>query len=360
MSKQQNPITLGKTGLDLLPTIQTFTPAYGRIADSGLFKGVALNTDVAMWKIEQQENARMTKLTSYHERDATRVGAVKEKWVTVGALSLKKTGSVKVEDLRNRYFGGAFDLTATSVQDKIIERTRAMYNTYSQEKEWLLLTTSQGKTKDLSGNIITDLFAETGTTQSTLTIDASPSSTTLISGLQTLSNMISNLNGWYGVVGGIEVVVAEDVFNAIETHPEFVTAAQLAFTGMGSAAMNNPLFLGQASTPEYTRYGNYRVLRWQNLVITTYPQTFRTLNDQNLTAVPNGKGWTIARGVDECYELGFVPAPYFSTIGREGQEIYARSTGVVDDTHIDITIESHLMPMMKRPELSIDLTFTLT
>ena len=52
-------------------------------------------------------------------------------------------------------------------------------------------------------------------------------------------------------------------------------------------------------------------------------------------------------------------APHFSQLNGVGQKVYARTTGIVDDTHLDFTIESHMIPMLKRPELSIDVTFTL-
>ena len=74
---------------------------------------------------------------------------------------------------------------------------------------------------------------------------------------------------------------------------------------------------------------------------------------------PANGGDLLARGATNAYEVAYSPAPYFSQMDGVGQKVYARTTGVVDDTHLDFTIESHLIPMLKRPELSIDVTFTL-
>ena len=77
----RNPINLN-TSIDLLPTIQELQPAYGRFADSGLFKEYGIKTNAVIYSVEQQENARMTKLTSRTERDAVKVSRGKSKQVT--------------------------------------------------------------------------------------------------------------------------------------------------------------------------------------------------------------------------------------------------------------------------------------
>lgn len=360
MTNVANPITFGKTGIDLLPVIEKIQPVYGRIAKSGLFEERGSTTNVSIFEIVEQTQSKMTKLTSRTERDAVAVSRGVTKFVTVAGKTVKKTGGVHVEDFANLNTGSVFNLKNETVQSLLAKRTEELYQSYAQEKEYFLLTASQGRMRDpLTGAVAIDMFTNTGTVQSTATINASPTSTTLISGLNALRNQIGVLNGYNGVVSTIELVVAEDVFNAIVVHPEFVTAAQIAFTGMGQAAMNNPMFTGQASAPTLTQYGWREELRWQNFLIVTYPQKFKRMDDTEASAVANGKGWTIVHGATNCYEVQYAPAPYFSTINTVGKEIYARSTGIVDDTKIDVTIETHLTPIMKRPELAVDVTFTL-
>ena len=235
-----------------------------------------------------------------------------------------------------------------------------MYNSFSQSFEYMLLTASQGIMRDpKDGSAVLNMYTNTGTVQSTATIDASAGSTTLISGLNALRNQLTVLNGYNGSINNIELWVADDVFNAVVNHPEFYTLYQLAFQGAQQAALMQPILNGSIDRVVQTRYGYSRTFTWENITIATYPQTFNSMEGNVLSAVANGKGWTIARGATNAYEVAYSPAPYFSQLNGVGQKVYARTTGIVDDTHLDFTIESHMIPMLKRPELSIDVTFTL-
>ena len=354
----RNPINLN-TSIDLLPTINNLQPAYGRFADSGLFREYGIKTNAVIYSVEQQENTRMTKLTSRTERDAVKVSRGRSKQVTVAAETIKLTGGVHVEDLQNRL--NKFDIdTDETLQEALADATADVYNSFSQSFEYMLVTASQGIMRDpKDGSAVLNMYTNTGTVQSTATIDASPDSTTLISGLNALRNQLTVLNGYNGSINNIELWVADDVFNAVVNHPEFYTLYQLAFQGAQQAALMQPILNGSIDRVVQTRYGYSRTFTWENITIATYPQTFNSMEGDVLRAIANGKGWTIARGATNAYEVAYSPAPYFSQLNGVGQKVYARTTGIVDDTHLDFTIESHMIPMLKRPELSIDVTFTL-
>ena len=354
----RNSVNLN-TSIDLLPTIQALQPAYGRFADSGLFKEYGIKTNAVIYSVEQQENARMTKLTSRTERDAVKVSRGRSKQVTAAAETIKLTGGVHVEDLQNRlkYFDIDKDET---LQEALADATADVYNSFSQSFEYMLVTASQGIMRDpKDGSAVLDMFTNTGTVQATATIDASATSTTLISGLNSLRNQLTQLNGYNGSLSNIELWVADDVFNAIVNHPEFYTLYQLAYQGAQQAAIMQPILNGSIDRVVQTPYGYSRTFTWENITISTYPQTFNAMDGNTLKAIADGKGWTVARGATNAYEVAYAPAPYFSQMGGVGQKVYARTTGIVDDTHLDFTIESHLIPMLKRPELSVDVTFTL-
>ena len=354
----RNPINLN-TSIDLLPTINNLQPAYGRFADSGLFREYGIKTNAVIYSVEQQENTRMTKLTSRTERDAVKVSRGRSNQISVAAEPIKLTGGVHVEDLQNRL--NKFDIdTDETLQEALADATADVYNSFSQSFEYMLVTASQGVMRDpKDGSAVINMYTNTGTVQSTATIDASPDSTTLISGLNALRNQLTVLNGYNGSVNNIELWVADDVFNAIVNHPEFYTLYQLAFQGAQQAALMQPILNGSIDRVVQTRYGYSRTFTWENITIATYPQTFTSMEGNVLSAIANGKGWTIARGATNAYEVAYCPAPYFSQLNGIGQKVYARTTGIVDDTHLDFTIESHMIPMLKRPELSIDVTFTL-
>ena len=60
----------------------------------------------------------------------------------------------------------------------------------------------------------------------------------------------------------------------------------------------------------------------------------------------------------DLYIAKYAPAPYFKTFNVAGRKWTARSTDIVDDTHIDMTLETHPILFMKRPEMAIDITVT--
>lgn len=358
MSTIRNPINKS-TYIDLLPTINLLVPQYGLIANSGLFKESGAKANFAMYEIDEGQNTRMTKLTSRTEREAVKVGLGKSKHITVGGRTIKITDGVHVEDLQNVLTTYDID-TDVSLQQAIAKKTANMYNSWSQSYEYMLLTAAQGQMRDpKDGTVVIDMYAATGTTRTAVTIDLRDTADVL-GQLNALRNQLNQLNGFtYGNVGQIDIPIADDVMNKLIKHPDIYDLYVLAMNGRGMEAIANRIITKTADRPEFTPYGSSREFVWENLRFFTYPQAFVRMDGTTVPAVANGKGFTIARGVSDAYEVFFAPAPYFSQANAVGQKIYARSTGIVDDTHIDMTIETHLTPILKRPELSIDLTFTL-
>lgn len=359
MATIRNPINK-QTYIDLLPTMEKLVPQYGQISDSGLFTEIGAKSNFAMYEIMDGQNVPMTKLTSRTERDAVKVGRGKSKHVTVGGRTIKLVGGVHVEDLQNVLTTWDIE-TDESLQEAIAKESAAMFNSWSQSYEYMLLTAAQGKMRDpLDGTVAIDQFANTGTVQATATIDLR-STADALSQLNALRNQLNTLNGYtYGNVSLIEVVVADDVMTALQNHPDLYDLYVLAMSGRGMEAINNAILSKTTNRPIRTQYGYRREFQWENILFVTYPQTFVRLDGTTANAVANGKGFTIARGVADAYEVYFAPAPYFSQLGGVGQKMYARSTGIIADTHIDMTVETHLTPILKRPELAIDITFTLS
>jgi hypothetical protein len=356
MATQRNPINPNTT-IDLGEALEVIQPQYGYIANSGLFNEQGIVALTHMYKIVDQGQTKMTKLTSRTERDAMAVEKPVEKYVTMAGVTNKITGGVHVEDLIGQVTG-VFSLENESVQDAQLAELTRMANVGAANYEYLLLTSTQGQTRDpYNGALAIDQYANTGTTRTTFTIDASATAD-IFTELTRLRNTLATLNGYNGNISEIEVVLGETAFNAIVNHPSFSTLAQLAFTGLGQQAMNNPLLNGGTGLQTRGQYGWSREFRWENIVFRTYPQQFYRWNGEAVSAIAADKGWTIVRGVAGLYNVKFTPAPYFSKYNEAGQKWFARSTGIVDDTHIDMTLEQHVIPFMSRPEMSLDITVT--
>lgn len=357
MTTIRNPINQN-TYIDLAPSLEEINPQFGRIADSGLFEEQGITANVSMYRVIDQGVTKMTKLTSRTERDAMALEKSKEKLVTMGAISMKITGGVHVEDLIG-VSGGVFEEESPTFQAETIKELTRMANVGAANREYLLATTTQGRVRDpWDSSVAIDGYANTGTVRSTFTIDASPASS-IFESLNALANQVSILNGYNGNVGTIEVVLGETAFSDIVSHPDFTALYQLAFTGMGNAAVNQPFLNGTVGNPVLTQYGFRREFRWNNFLFVTYPQKFQRFDGTAVEIIEPNKGWTIV-DVKGLYKVKYCPAPYVSTFGQAGTRWVARSTGIIDDTHADMTLESHMIPFMLRPEMSIDITVSTT
>lgn len=355
MATIRNPINQN-TLIDLAPALEEINPQYGQYADSGLFEEQGITANVSMYRVLDQGVTKMTKLTSRVERDAMAVEKQKEKLITMGAITLKETGGVHVEDLIG-VSSGVFEETSPSFQAETIKELTRLANAAAANREFLLTTATQGKVLDpYDSAVAIDQYANTGTTRTTATIDANPANS-IVASLNALANQISLLNGYNGNVGTIEVVLGETAFNDIVSHPDFAALYQLAFSGMGQAALNQPILNGSVGRPVRNQYGYRREFRWDNFLFVTYPQKFHRWNGDVVDIVEPTKGWTIV-DVQGLYQVKYCPAPYVSTFQQAGQRWVARSTGIVNDTHADITLETHMIPFMKRPEMSIEITVT--
>ncbi len=353
MVTKVNPLNQN-TFLDLSEAVAELEPTYGYIDSSGIFEEQGITANQHGYKIVDQKAPKMTKLTSFTERNAMAVDKEKYKYVTMGGISIKEVGGVHVEDLIGVTGFDGIDFKSDTFQTAMLKELDRLTKVGAANMEYLLLTTTQGKTLDpYDGSVAIDAFANTGTSQSSFTVDARVSNNNLRGQFQELANKVSELNGYNGNVGVIDLVVEDSDFNAIVGHPEFATLYQLAFTGMGNAMLNNSLLNGSAKQAKQTPYGYQKSFVIDNIRIITYPQKFYRWDGSVVQATPKGEAWTIVNGVSGLYQVKYTPAPYITHFSRAGQKWLARSTGIVDDTHADITLESHLIPFMKRPEMAI-------
>lgn len=356
MATIRNPINPNGF-IDLNPALEQINPQFGQYSNSGLFAEQGVLLPAHMYKVIDQGTTKMTKLTSRTERDAMAVDKKKQKIVTMAGITIKEVGGVHVEDLIG-LTNGFFDAENPTFQEAMVKELESLANVGAANYEYLITTATQGRVLDpLDGSVAIDQYANTGTTRTTFTLDASPTSD-IFAEINRLSNTLTTLNGYNGNIQMIEVVVGEQAFRDITSHPDLAALYQLAYTGMGQQTINQPYLNGTTGQPQRNSYGFRREFVWQNVMFVTYPQEFQRWNGTAANIVSTNKGWTIVKGVAGLYEVKYAPAPYISTMNQAGQRWTARSSGIVDDTHADVTLESHLIPFMKRPEMSLDITVT--
>lgn len=119
MAQVRNPINPNTT-IDLGLTYEKLTPSYGYIDASGLFDEQGILSLSHAYKIVDEPNAKMTRLTSRTERDAMAVEGAKEKFITMSGITSKLTGGVHVEDLIG-VITDTIDFQSDSVQEAIVK-----------------------------------------------------------------------------------------------------------------------------------------------------------------------------------------------------------------------------------------------
>ena len=335
---------------------------YGIIADSGLFTKQGIVTDNFGFKYKEEVQSAMTGTTSRLGREAHRVDEGKDKRANLSGVSFKLEGAVTYEDIANRVKDWA-DMPVSAqnytVADIMAEKLPPIYNTMKQMNEYSLLTAAQGVMLDpMDNSAAIDMFDALGQTRVTKTIDLTDTAD-VISQIQELYNELIAAQTYGSGFSSIEIKMGEAAFTKLSRHPQVIALYEAAYTGRGDEYLNNPILSGRVNDINRNVYGNIRSFVLEGITFSTYPRKFTKWDRTAITPIADDKGFTILRGVSGLYQSKFVPAPYLSYVGKQGQELYAWQTPVKGDTHFEFYLESHPIHFMAQPTLSLDITFKL-
>lgn len=349
-------ITIDDSVLEAIPL------RYGIIAESGLFNKTGIVTDSFGFNYKEQTQSAMTGTKSRLSREADRVDEGKDKKAWLSGVSFKLEGAVQYEDIANRvkdWDSLGVEAKAMTVADVMAEKLPPIYNTMKQMNEYSLLTAAQGNMLDpYDDSSAIDMFDALNQTRVALTIDLTDTADVL-GQIQALANQITEAQTYGSGYDSIEVKMGEAAFTKLVRHPDIIALYEAAYTGRGDEYLNNPILNGRVNDINKSVFGNIRSIVLEGITFSTYPRKFTRWDRTMITPVADNKGFTIVRGVSGLYQTKFVPAPYLSTLGKQGQELYAWQTPIKDDTHFEFYLESHPIHFMAQPTLSFDITFTL-
>lgn len=346
--------------IDISGTLDEMQKQYGRFNFSGLFKKEGITTQDFGFQYTPAEQNKMTGATSRLERDAWKVSKEKKKRVSLSGAQYKLTDAVQYEDLAFRVNNwDALDVTARegTIAEAVGEKLVSMQRTMEQNQEYSVFTAMQGVQRDAEdGSVLIDMLKNTGATRLTATIDLT-ATTGVRSQINALIKQVQ-VNQTYGSgFTGLEIIVADNVFDKLASNPEIIAMYEAAYTGRGQEYINSPWLNGKVNDLTRSLYGFVRTLVIDGVTFTTYSQQFVRWDAKAVDAVPENKGFAVIQGVQGLYQAKFVPAPYISLLGSKGQENYVWQTPIKDDTHFEVYHESHGMYFMQQPELSVDITF---
>ena len=357
MARSLNPIN-PSTLIDLGEAFAERPKTFGRYTNSGLFQSENIVDRSHMYKYEPFIQARMTGLTSLTERDKWKTTGAKGRAIGLASSALALTDSVQYEDISGRVRSWD-DMTEMTITDLALDKLDIMGRSFDASMEYMIFTAMQGKMlnpEDATDAL--DMFAVTGVVRETDTWDLTQP-TGVLSKINEITNRMIEYNTRGGNLSGIEIPVADDVFNKLASHPELVAMYEAAYYGRGLEYVNNPFINESVKRNVRDSQGMNRSFTVEGVTFTTYPEKFPRWDGTAVTAIPSGKGFTVARGVSDLYQVKYTPAPYISQLGNAGQDKYVWRTPIKNDTHFEVFLESYPIIFMKDPKLSIDITFTL-
>lgn len=357
MPRIVNPVN-PSTFINLGDAFQERPSSFGRIKNSGLFDVEGIVDNTHLYKYEPFIQARMTGLTSITERDKWKTTKGKGRATGLAASAIALTDGVQYEDVKGRVRSWD-DLTEETITDLALDKLDVMGRSFDMSTEYMFLTAAQGVMLNPEDDAdALDMYEVTGITRETDTWDLTQS-TGVLEKINEITNRLIEYNLRGGNITGIEIMVADDVFNALSSHPELITFYEAAFYGAGLAYVNNPFINRSVNRVVRDVQGLSRSFTVEGVTFSTYPEKFQRWDGTAITAIPSGKGFTIVRGLRDLYQVKYTPAPYISQLGNQGQEQYVWRTPIKNDTHFEVFLESYPIIFMKDPKLSIDITFTL-
>ena len=357
MARSVNPIN-PSTLIDLGDAFSERPSSFGRIKNSGLFQVENIVDRSHMYKYEPFIQARMTGLTSLTERDKWKTTGSKGRAIGLSSSAIALTDSIQYEDVAGRVRSWD-NMSEMTITDLALDKLDTMGRSFDMSMEYMFFTAAQGvmlNPEDASDAL--DMFDVTGITRETDTWDLTQA-TGVLDKINAITNRMVEYNTRGGNLSGIEIPVADDVFNKLASHPELVAMYEAAYYGSGLQYINNPFINRSVNTQVRDIQGMSRSFTVEGVTFTTYPEKFRKWDGTAVDAISSGKGFTIARGLSDLYQVKYTPAPYISQLGNVGQEQYAWRTPIKNDTHFEVFLESYPIIFMKDPKLSIDITFTL-
>lgn len=342
--------------IDLTDPINELDSEYGFLTNSGLYQESGTALEAIMYDVEASSKSSMVGFTSRRERNTVKDTRYSNKKQAIAIPYIKHSAQIAREDLAGRAADWRTAREET-IAEVFTEKLQSLRLNLDQSHEYMAWTAAQGRMcnpADQSVNL--DMYDKNGVARPTLTWNVASPDFDLIGAINSLRNQLATLNKLSGSIGLIDIPVGAGAFNKIVTHPQLAQLYVSAYQGRGREAIANPV---PWSDVNITQYGVTSIFEFGGVRFIVYPQNFFDEEGDAITPVANDKGFTICRGVRGLYKAAFAPDNNLDSLGQVGQRMYAWRTPLVDRHHFEIIAETAPVYYMTRPELSIEITFTL-
>lgn len=309
---------------------------YGRIGQLGLFVNRPVTTTTV---VVERRSGTLNLLPSVPRGGpATKANRSTRDMRAFLIPHIPHDDEVLPEDLQNiRQFAEADRLE--TLERIMADKMEALRRKHGQTLEYMRLSALKGVLKDGAGATLFNWHDEFGYTKKTVDFDLGTAGTDVDAKcMEVLRHMEDNLTG--ESMSGVRALVSPTFFDKLTAHAK-VREAFLHFTARPGS--------------EPLREDVRRFFPFKGIVFEEYNATFTLSTGQTEKAFDTGYGVAVPLGTSETFRTFFAPANFLDRVNTPGDaEVYVRQVARADGRAIDILSESNPLPMVRRPNIVVE------
>ena len=341
--------------IQLDAVISEIQTGVGVLKNSGLFTEATTPRDTIVAEIKKATQRGMLGFTDRRAREKVKQTRRKD---TTFAIQLPYQETIEELTREDVYQVAESWASATEEQimDLAIDKMTAQRESMDNAQEFLVWTAAQGQTRDpFDGSVVLDMYKQMGVTRPTETLDLTDNNFDVVAWMSEFRNRMVKLNKRNGVLGTIEIMVAQDVYNGIIGHPSVRGLYNAGWQTNKQEYVNKVTNIGNVTRGDYGIVSSFEE---NGVRFVVAPQVFilEETGDE-FEAVGSGKGFSIVRGIRDGYKMYYGQSN--SMTNPTLSKFYATRSAIIDGAYFEITASSAPMAYTTIPELCMDFTFTL-
>lgn len=330
---------LGYTVSFLTEAMNIIPNEYGRITQLGLFADRPVTTTTVT--VERKSHVLNLLPTVQRGGPATKANRSTRDLRAFVIPHIPHDDEILPEDIQNIREFGSPDGLAT-LERVMMDKLEAMRRKHGQTLEYMRLNALKGVLKDGAGATIFNWHTEFGYTKKVVDFVLGTGTTNIDAKVMEVHRHIEdNLMG--ETMTNVRALVSSSFFDKLTGHAK----VREAFMHFSNASGGQPL-----------REDVRRMFPYKGIVFEEYNATF-TLADGTTTekAFDTGKGIAFPLGTSETFRTYYAPANFLDRVNLPGDaQVFVRQVTRQDQRAIDILSESNPLPMVRRPNVLVELT----
>lgn len=252
-----------------------------------------------------------------------------EDGVKISALHVPTRGSVLADEVQDRRAFGTSNLD--SIEALRTRKLSGMRKNIEATNEQLRFSMLRGQMLDADGSLLLDMYALSGITQTSISLDLGLSTTFILNRVIDSERASEDACGG-DVPSGFVALAAPDFMDALRANPAYSTALQYAQPSAllkdfrNGISIGNSVFIECRSTPGLP------------------------------VRIPAGEAYLVPQGVADLLMTYFSPGDYFEAVNTPGLPIYAKSEAMEFDKGYALEAQSNPIHICTRPGAIIRLT----